>query len=147
MLRLLLASAVVFALAVPVSAQNPEPLLKRVGAQPTQLVKAGRTDAEIVDALYFITLGRLPNEKEKEASIKFMGLAKKRDEAGRDLAWALVNTKEFLKVHSLDSDPAEALKIINKFIAEWGKEEKKEAKKEEKKEERKEDKKEAKKEK
>ena len=133
MLRTLFASAL-FALAAPASAQNPEPLLKRVGALPGELVKAGRTDAEIVDALYFITLGRLPMEKEKEAAVKYLSGAKKRDEAGRDLAWALVNTKEFLKVHSLDSDPAAALKIINTFIAEWGKEEKKDEKKEAKKE-------------
>jgi hypothetical protein len=135
MLRTLFASAVVSALAAPASAQqNPEPLLKRVGALPTELVKAGRTDAEIVDALYFSTLGRLPTEKEKEPALKYLSTAKMRDEAGRDLAWALVNSKEFLKVHSLDSDPAAALKIINKFIAEWGKEEKKIEKKEAKKE-------------
>jgi hypothetical protein len=133
MLRTLLAPIVVFALAAPAPAQNPEPLLKRVGALPTELVKAGRTDAEIVDALYFITLVRLPTDKEKEVSIKYLAAAKKRDDAGRDLAWALVNTKEFLKLHSLDADPAAALKIINKFVEEWGKEqkdEKKEAKKE-----------------
>jgi hypothetical protein len=134
MFRTLLAPVVVFALAAPASAQqNPEPLLKRVGALPTELVKAGRTDAEIVDALYFITLVRLPTDKEKEVSIKYLAAAKKRDDAGRDLAWALVNSKEFLKVHSLDGDPAAALKIINKFVEDWGKEkkeEKKEAKKE-----------------
>ena len=133
MLRTLLASVVVFALAAPASAENPEPLLKRVGALPTELVKAGRTDAEIVDALYFITHGRLATEKEKDTSVKYLAAAKKRDDAGRDLAWALVNSKEFLKLHSLDADPAAALKIINKFVEDWGKEkkeEKKEAKKE-----------------
>lgn len=137
MIRLLLASVALVAFAVPASAQNPEPLLKRVGALPTELVKAGRSDAEIVDALFVITLGRLPADKEKEQAVKFLSVAKKRDEAGRDLAWALVNTKEFLVLHGLDKNPAEAQKIINKFIAEWGKEEKKEDKKEAKKEEKK----------
>ena len=129
MTRVLLASvAVVFASAGFAPAQNPEPLLKRVGALPDELVKSGRTDAEIVDALFVITLGRLPKEKEKEVAVKHLSATKNRAAAGRDLAWALVNTKEFLKVHGLDGNPAEAQKIIEKFVAEWGKEEKKDKK-------------------
>lgn len=134
MLRLLLVVAAACALAAPASAQHTsEPLLKRVGALPAELVKAGRTDAEMTDALFVITLGRLPTDKEKEPSVKFLSTAKDRAAAGRDVAWALVNTKEFLKLHGLDGDPIEAQKFIAKFIAEWGKDEKKEAKKEEKK--------------
>jgi hypothetical protein len=114
--------------AAPASAQNPEPLIKRMGALPGELVAAGRTDAEIVDALFFITLGRLPKEKEKEGAVKLLSTAKNRAEAGRDVAWALVNTKEFLKLHGLDNNLVEAQKIINKAIQEWDKGEKKEQK-------------------
>ena len=137
MTRLLLAPVALLALAAPAPAQNPEPLLKRVGALPGELVAAGRTDAEIVDALYVITLGRLPKAEERTAGVRHLSAAKKRDEAGRDLAWALVNSKEFLVLHGLDGDVVAAQKFINKFIAEWGKEDKKkEPKKDDKKPEK-----------
>jgi hypothetical protein len=126
--RVLFACVAALAFASPALAENPEPLLKRVGALPGELVKAGRTDAEMADALYVITLARLPTEKEKEIVVRHLSRAKDRAEAGRDLAWALVNSKEFLKVHGLDGDPVAAQKVIAKFIAEWGKDEKKEKK-------------------
>ncbi len=120
MTRVLVSVAALFALVAPASAQNPEPLVKRIGALPGELVKAGRTDAEIVDALFFITLGRLPKEKEKEQSVKYLGAdPKRRPAAGRDLAWALVNTKEFLALHGMDKDPVGAQKVLDKLIKEW----------------------------
>ncbi len=130
--RSLLATIAALVLVAPAPAQNPEPLLKRVGALPGELIKAGRTDAEIVDALFVITFGRLPKDKEKELSVKYIAAAKKREDAVRDVAWSLVNTKEFLKVHGLDANPAEALNIIAKYAEQWGRDEKKDKKDEKK---------------
>ena len=129
MTRVLAPLVALLAFAAPATAQNPEPLIKRLGALPGEMVKAGRTDAEMADALFLITLGRLPNEKEKEGAVKLLGAdPKKRAAAGRDLAWALINTKEFLRLHSLDDKPVEALKLIEKLVKEWGKEDEKEKK-------------------
>lgn len=132
MFRPALVAALALVIVAPAPAQNPEPLLKRVGALPGELVKAGRTDAEIVDALFVITLGRLPKDAEKEAAVKHLKESKDRAAAGRDLAWALVNTKEFLKLHGLDGDIPAAQKLIAKYVADWGKDDKKDKKDEKK---------------
>ncbi|MBM3983511.1 MAG: hypothetical protein FJ304_25220 [Planctomycetes bacterium] len=134
MFRPALAAALALVTVAPAPAQdqNPVPLLKRVGALPGELVKAGRTDAEIADALFVITLGRLPKNTEKEQTVKFLSAAKDRAAAGRDLAWALVNTKEFFELHGLDKNPVEAQKIIAKFVEAWGKDDKKDKKDEKK---------------
>ncbi len=122
MTRALAPLVALFAFTALASAQNPEPLINRIGALPGELVQAGRTDAEIVDALFFITLGRLPKEDEKKAAVKHLGTdPKKRPAAGRDLAWALVNTKEFLALHGLDKDPVATFQLISKFTKEWDK--------------------------
>ena len=47
--------------------------------------------------------------------------AKDREDALRDVAWALVNTKEFLKLHGLDKDVAGSLKVLNTLGAAWDK--------------------------
>lgn len=137
MLRTLFTSVIalvfVFTFAAPAPAQDVEPLVKRLGKLPAELVQAKRTDAEIIEALYFATLLRLPKENEKELALKHFKNAKTREAAGRDIAWALINTKEFLKLHNMDKDIPAALEVLNKLIEEWGKEEKKQDKKEEKK--------------
>src|SRR5262245_52021785 len=90
------------ALAAPaVAADDPPGLaerMERIGKLPAELVKAKKTDAEITDALFFATLTRLPTEKEKETATKHLSAGKNREETARDLAWALVNTKEFIKL-------------------------------------------------
>lgn len=62
------------------------------------LLKSGKTDAQLVEALCLATLSRLPTEGER----KFMmdRLAKKKDqrrEALEDIVWALTNSHEFGK--------------------------------------------------
>jgi hypothetical protein len=134
MFRLALVAVVALVIVAPAPAQdpNPVPLLKRVGALPAEMVKAGRTDPEIVDALFVVTLGRLPKDAEKEVATKHLKESKDRATTGRDLAWALVNTREFLKVHGLDGDIPAAQKLIAKHVAEWGKDDKKDKKDEKK---------------
>ena len=48
--------------------------------------------------------------------------AERREATERDLAWAVVNTKEFLKLQGLDKDAAAGLKLLNSLVEKWGKE-------------------------
>lgn len=124
-----LAMLCVLTFAVPASAEEPQlpvAVLDRIGRLPGDLVKAKKTDAEIADALFLAALTRLPTDDEKNNATKHLAKAKDRKTAGVDLAWALVNTKEFLKLHGLEKNLAESLKLLNKATEEWGKEEKKE---------------------
>ncbi|HEX5270284.1 MAG TPA: DUF1549 and DUF1553 domain-containing protein, partial [Gemmataceae bacterium] len=61
-----------------------------------RLLKSGRTDAEIVEELYLAALCRRPGEKERAAALALLGRAKDRRAALEDLAWGLLNAKEFL---------------------------------------------------
>ncbi len=64
-----------------------------------QLLKtAGLTDEQLVDELFVMTLCRSPKENEKTAALRHFA-GNKRNEAALDLAWALLNTKEFLFNH------------------------------------------------
>ena len=124
-----LAVLFVLALTAPtVAADDPPGLaerMERIGKLPAELVKAKKTDAEITDALFFATVARLPTDKEKEFAAKHLSAAKDREEAARDLAWALVNTKEFIKLQGFENkDVAVALQRLNVLVEKWGKEEK-----------------------
>jgi hypothetical protein len=61
-----------------------------------RLLKSGRTDADIVEELYLAALCRRPGEKERAAALALLGRAKDRRAALEDLAWGLLNAKEFL---------------------------------------------------
>jgi hypothetical protein len=61
-----------------------------------RLLKSGRTDRAIIDELYLAALCRLPAEKERVAAEARLARAKDRRAALEDLAWALLNAKEFL---------------------------------------------------
>jgi hypothetical protein len=121
-------AALLFVLGLPAPAVCDEPppglteRLDRLGRLPTELVKARKTDAETVEALYLATIARLPTEKEKDTVAKHLANAKDRAEAARDIAWALVNSKEFAKLHGLDKDVAASLRILNTLGEKWGRE-------------------------
>ena len=51
--------------------------------------------------------------------MKFLAESKDREEAARDVAWALVNTKEFVKLQGLDKDVAVALQRLNALVEKW----------------------------
>lgn len=106
--------------------QLPIPVLDRIGRLPDELIKAKKTDSEIVDALFLATLTRLPTEAEKEKALKHITSTKDRKTASLHLAWALVNSKEFLKLHGLDKNLVDALRLLNKHTEDWGKEKKEE---------------------
>lgn len=59
-----------------------------------QLISAGHSDDEIIDALFWSALSRAPTKQELDVTrkiIKELG----QSEAFRDIAWALINSKEF----------------------------------------------------
>ena len=53
--------------------------------------------------------------------MKHIAGAKDRRIACLDLAWALVSTKEFLKLHGMDQNLAESLMFLNKITEKWEK--------------------------
>jgi hypothetical protein len=61
-----------------------------------RLLKSDRADADIVEELYLAALCRRPGEKERAAALALLGRAKDRRAALEDLAWGLLNAKEFL---------------------------------------------------
>ena len=65
------------------------------------LLKSGQSDREVVDALFLAALSRKPSDSQWEAvqsALAGTGLDE-RPAVFRDLAWALVNSKEFLFGH------------------------------------------------
>jgi hypothetical protein len=61
-----------------------------------RLLAAGKSDAEIVDALYHAALCRPPSEAEGEAVALYVAIAGDRRAALEDVLWSLLNAKEFL---------------------------------------------------
>ena len=60
----------------------------------------GLTDTELVTELYLWCLARNPRPEEIKVSLDFFKqYGDKRTEAAQDLAWALLNSKDFLLVH------------------------------------------------
>jgi hypothetical protein len=95
--------------------------VERFGALPDELIKAKKTDGETVEALYLATLARLPTDEQKEMAVKHLAAAKDRRLASLDLTWALINTKEFLKLHGMDQNLAESLMFLNTITEKWEK--------------------------
>jgi hypothetical protein len=96
-------------------------LIKRLGRLPAELTKTRKTDAEIVNELFRASLKRVPAESETAAMMKHLHGAKDRTEKCRDILWALLNTREFLKLQGLDGNLAESLRLLNQFSEEWEK--------------------------
>jgi hypothetical protein len=63
------------------------------------LIAAKKSDAEIVDELYFAALGRPPRSSEIESLTRYVSAHKDRKAALEDVIWAVLNTKEFLFNH------------------------------------------------
>jgi len=63
-----------------------------------KLAESKLTPAEVIDELYLTVLARLPNDKEKAASLAVFAESDRRA-AAEDVLWALLNTKEFLFNH------------------------------------------------
>ena len=64
----------------------------RIGRQ----IRQGNGDAEIVDALYWAILTRAPSANESTAMLQYLSAAGDRRGALEDVAWGLLNAKEFI---------------------------------------------------
>jgi hypothetical protein len=63
------------------------------------MLKSGKSDAEILDQLFLAALSRHPSAAESAALLPAIKLAGKREEGLQDALWALLNSKEFLFNH------------------------------------------------
>jgi Protein of unknown function (DUF1553)/Protein of unknown function (DUF1549) len=64
----------------------------RIGA----MLKSGKSNAEMIEALYLSALSRRPTAEESRRLAAFLDQSKGRREALEDVIWGLVNSKEFL---------------------------------------------------
>jgi hypothetical protein len=61
-----------------------------------RLLSEGKTDEAIIEELYLASLCRPPSERERQQALAMVHRAKDRRTALEDVAWALLNAKEFL---------------------------------------------------
>ena len=61
-----------------------------------RLLKAGRSNEEIIEEFYLTALSRPPTAQEKQEAIAFIERSADRRAAIEDVVWGLVNAKEFL---------------------------------------------------
>ena len=125
------ATLCVLAPAAPTFAEEPRypvPVIERLGKLPFELTKAKKTDAEIADAIFLAALVRLPTDGERRKCVDHIATKHEKDkekgrvEAIQDLTWALINTKEFMKLHGIDKDLNATLVWYNDKVNElWGK--------------------------
>jgi hypothetical protein len=64
-----------------------------------QWIAAGKTDAEIIDLLYLTALSRPPLPEEQATAQNHVKSNEDRTRALEDVAWAVINSKEFLFQH------------------------------------------------
>ena len=76
------------------------PLVHRAVTEPDnrvgKLMKAGKSNADILDELFLAALTRLPNDRERSALVERVASAANRRDALEDVLSALLNSKEFL---------------------------------------------------
>ncbi len=61
-----------------------------------QLLASGLTPEQMIEELYLSAVCRLPTAREKEAALRLLERTPQRRQALEDLAWGLLNAKEFL---------------------------------------------------
>jgi hypothetical protein len=61
-----------------------------------KLLAAGKPDREIVEELYLTALSRPPSDAERATALSLIKRASDRRSGLEDLAWGLINAKEFL---------------------------------------------------
>ena len=71
-------------------------LISRSDNQLNALLNAGKTNAQIVEELYWVALTRGPSAAELAAANRHLEKASDRRAALEDLLWGLMNAKEFI---------------------------------------------------
>jgi Protein of unknown function (DUF1549)/Protein of unknown function (DUF1553)/Bacterial Ig-like domain (group 2) len=82
--------------------QNGEAVVRKIRAgdgRLAKLLKEAKTDSEIVEELFLLTLSRPATATAKQAVQKELAEGGNREEVFRDLFWALLNAKEFAFNH------------------------------------------------
>ena len=66
-----------------------------------RLSQAGKSEAELVEEIYLIAVSRVPTDDEKQKMTAYLSSKDKgaRQQAVRDVLWAVLNTKEFMFNH------------------------------------------------
>ena len=80
-------------------ADNPQPTHNAVSAADNRLgklLKAGKSNADIIEELFLASLCRTPNDRERSALTARIESAADRRSGLEDLLWGLLNSKEFL---------------------------------------------------
>ncbi len=73
--------------------------LGHASGQVRKLVRQYPDDAALIDALYLTFYSRLPQARERDIALVHFRKAKSRQEGAEDLAWALLNSLEFVFNH------------------------------------------------
>ena len=81
---------------------NSQHLQAKINASPVikQWIRSKIDNRQIVDRIYLSALSRYPTDEEKSTAIQYLADKKRpRTQAIQDLAWAVLNTKEFMFIH------------------------------------------------
>jgi hypothetical protein len=94
----------------PVKEPDPK-LLKHLLELPAKALKEAKKDTELIDRLFQGVLKRPATRPEQLRVLKFLQSEKNRTKAGREVVWALVNTKEFGTKHQMERADVVALSL------------------------------------
>jgi hypothetical protein len=72
---------------------NSEQLEGKLVSSPHLKRLVSKSDSDVLDELYLTSVSRFPNREEKQNLLHY--LSTKRAQAIQDIAWALLNSKEF----------------------------------------------------
>ena len=64
-----------------------------------RLLKSDADDPMILEEIYLASLGRTPTDRERRGALDHIARASDRRKAWEDVAWAALNSKEFLLRH------------------------------------------------
>ncbi len=79
-----------------INGEQVNAMLRKSDNRIGKLLDRGATDPEMLDELYLAALSRYPNENEKSKLFEYVKSKESRRAAWEDVAWGIVNAKEFL---------------------------------------------------